>query len=526
MQQSVLTATFKNFLGNAPQWYKYTIITFLIINPILFQLNQYVAGWVLVLEFIFTLAMALKCYPLQPGGLLVIEALFIGMTTAGQVEHEIAQNLDVILLLIFMVAGIYFMKDLLLYIFTKLVVSVRSKSILSLAFTLAAAFLSAFLDALTVMAVVIAVAMGFYSIYHKVASGKDSNSEHDINDDNQVKEVNRQELEEFRAFLRNLLMHASIGTALGGVCTMVGEPQNLIIAERASWQFGEFFLRMLPITLPVFFAGLLTTFVLEKTKAFGYGAKLPKKIHTILKNHAEGLDSKRTKRDKVNLTIQAFIAVWLIVGLAMHLAAVGLIGLSVIILATASAGIIEEHQLGKAFEEALPFTALLCVFFAVVAVIINQHLFTPVIAWVLTFEGQLQLVMFFIANGLLSMVSDNVFVGTVYINEVAAALKSGEITRDQFDLLAVAINTGTNLPSVATPNGQAAFLFLLTSTLAPVLRLSYGRMVYMALPYTIVLTTIGLTFTYIGLSDMTELMYQWGWIDHHVATIGAASSSH
>ncbi|MDK7286293.1 fumarate hydratase, partial [Bifidobacterium bifidum] len=41
------------------------------------------------------------------------------------------------------------------------------------------------------------------------------------------------------------------------------------------------------------------------------------------------------------------------------------------------------------------------------------------------------------------------------------------------------VNTGTNLPSVATPNGQAAFLFLLTSALAPLIRLSYGRMVWM-----------------------------------------------
>ncbi|MDA8941855.1 sodium/proton antiporter, partial [Porticoccaceae bacterium] len=56
----------------------------------------------------------------------------------------------------------------------------------------------------------------------------------------------------------------------------------------------------------------------------------------------------------------------------------------------------------------------------------------------------------------------------------------------------VAINTGTNLPSVATPNGQAAFLFLLTSALAPLIRLSYMRMVVMALPYTVVLTTVGL----------------------------------
>ncbi|MBO0181173.1 sodium/proton antiporter, partial [Vibrio parahaemolyticus] len=68
----------------------------------------------------------------------------------------------------------------------------------------------------------------------------------------------------------------------------------------------------------------------------------------------------------------------------------------------------------------------------------------------------------------------------------------GLITRDQFDLLAVAINTGTNLPSVATPNGQAAFLFLLTWALAPLIRLSYGRMVIMALPYTVVLAIVGL----------------------------------
>ena len=64
---------------------------------------------------------------------------------------------------------------------------------------------------------------------------------------------------------------------------------------------------------------------------------------------------------------------------------------------------------------------------------------------------------------------------------------------EQFNNLAIAINTGTNIPSVATPNGQAAFLFLLTSSLAPLINLSYLRMVYMALPYTIVLSIVGYT---------------------------------
>ena len=98
---------------------------------------------------------------------------------------------------------------------------------------------------------------------------------------------------------------------------------------------------------------------------------------------------------------------------------------------------------------------------------------------------------FFLANGVLSAISDNVFVATVYINEVRAAFDAGEITREHFDTLAVSINTGTNLPSVATPNGQAAFLFLLTSALAPVIRLGYIKMVIMAFPYTIVLTIVG-----------------------------------
>jgi NhaB family Na+:H+ antiporter len=140
----------------------------------------------------------------------------------------------------------------------------------------------------------------------------------------------------------------------------------------------------------------------------------------------------------------------------------------------------------------LPFTSLLVVFFGIVAVIQDQSLFDPVTNLVLGLEGDLRVVMFFIANGVLSMISDNVFVATVYIGEVKEALLKGTIVREEFELLAVAINTGTNIPSVATPNGQAAFLFLLTSALAPLIRLSYGRMVLLALPYTITMTTTGL----------------------------------
>lgn len=509
---SYTQAFLKNFLGASPDWYKLAIVGFLILNPILFFcVSPFVAGWVLVAEFILTLAMALKCYPLQPGGLLAIEAVMIGMTHPEHVKAEIMANFEVILLLMFMVAGIYFMKQLLLFIFTKLLLSIRSKITLSLAFCLSAAFLSAFLDALTVVAVIISVGMGFYGVYHKVASGKQFDDSDDINDDKHIGN-SRETLEEFRAFLRSLMMHAAVGTALGGVMTMVGEPQNLIIAEQAKWGVGEFFFRMTPVTVPILLCGALTCLVVEKFRLFGYGAKLPRKVWGVLAKFDRNRQLKMNNQERIKLVIQALVGLWLVIGLAFHLAAVGLIGLSVIILCTSACGITSEHALGKAFEESLPFTALLVVFFSVVAVIIDQHLFAPIINLVLSASEEIQLMLFYVFNGVLSAISDNVFVATVYINEAKVALEQQIISPQQFELIAVAINTGTNLPSVATPNGQAAFLFLLTSSLAPLIRLSYGRMVYMALPYTIVLSLVGLTMVEFFLPTLTQLLMQIGLI--------------
>ncbi|XCF06171.1 sodium/proton antiporter NhaB [Tamlana crocina] len=480
----------KYFLGNSPKWFKLTMISFLIFNVFSFYvLGKTVTSWIFIGEFIFTLAMALKCYPLQSGGLLAIEALVLGLTTPHNAYHEVDQNLEVILLLVFMVAGIYFMKPLLMYIFSKVFTKIKSKLVLSLLFVFLSAVLSAFLDALTVTAVLISVAVGFYGVYHKIHSSETA----DFNDSGVIdkKELSGDTLEQFRSFLRSLVMHGVVGTALGGVCTLVGEPQNLLIGERMGWDFIQFFLKMAPITIPVLFAGMATTVVLELTGAFGFGAKLPPVVDNIIKNYTEEQDRIRTDKEKYALKVQGIAAVLLITGLALHLAPVGFIGLALIIFQTAFIGIIDEHQLGHAFEEALPFTGLLVVFFVIVAMIHDQHLFSPIIHWALEQNPASQPGLFYLANGVLSAISDNVFVATVYIGEVQEAFKSGAIDREHFEKLAIAINTGTNLPSVATPNGQAAFLFLLTSTLAPLINLSYGKMVKMALPYTIVLGGLG-----------------------------------
>jgi Na+:H+ antiporter, NhaB family len=490
---TVLQGLAAQFLGASPRWYKQAIVALLVLNPLLLAVAGPVpTAWLLVFEFIFTLAMALKCYPLQPGGLLALEAVILGLVSPEAVYHEVLGGVPVILLLIFMVAGIHFLRELLMFLFSGLLLRVRSQTALALLFCSAGAFLSAFLDALTVLAVVITVAVGFHDLYHRACSARTLDLDHDPRTGDDVLTFEGGDLERFRAFLRGLLMHAAVGTTLGGVCTMVGEPQNLLVAKVAGWDFLRFFQVMAPVTMPVLAVGLLTCVVVDRLRWFGYGEPMPEKARAVLEDHARVQRAGRTGAERARLWVQGVVAVLLILGLALHVAEVGLVGLLVIVLATAFCGVTDEHRLGEAFTAALPFTALLVVFFAIVGAIHQQHLFDPVVHWVLALDGQWQAAAFYLANGFLSAISDNVFVASIYITEVQKAFTDGLISREQFDLLAVAVNTGTNIPSIATPNGQAAFLFLLTSAAAPLVRLGYGRMCWMALPYMLTMSITGL----------------------------------
>ena len=76
-----LSSFSQNFLGQAPEWYKLTIVGFLIFNPLLMLLtgNAYLTGWVLVLEFIFTLAISVLFFkerssPKELAGIALVAA--------------------------------------------------------------------------------------------------------------------------------------------------------------------------------------------------------------------------------------------------------------------------------------------------------------------------------------------------------------------------------------------------------------------------------------------------------------------
>ena len=97
-------------------------------------------------------------------------------------------------------------------------------------------------------------------------------------------------------------------------------------------------IKMAPITVPVFIAGMITCFAIEKLQICGFGNQLPARIKNIFHEYNTYEESKRTEQDKLELYVEMLVGIFLIIALALHLAAVGIIGLGVIILLTSFKG--------------------------------------------------------------------------------------------------------------------------------------------------------------------------------------------
>jgi Na+:H+ antiporter, NhaB family len=480
-----------NFLGDTPVWYKQTLIACVILDIVLYLIaGPFITGWAILIQFIATLALALKCYPLLPGGLLALLAVpVLGLASPKAVVYEVEHNMPIIMLIIFLVPAVILMKELLIFMFTKVLLALRNLVAISVFFCVISAVLSAVLDALTVLAVVVTVMKGMLDTYDHFLSIAGQQYDTLSEEEARAFDEHKGDRQTFLSFIRGASMHAAVGTMLGGTQTLVGEPQNLLIGEMMGWDFVEFFLIMGPVTWPVFFVGVATCVAIAMAKVSDYGTKMPDNVRFILEREANRLSELRTSRDHGILVVQGIAAAILVVGLISHTYPPFLVGLGVLVFLTVFNGITEEHHIGEAIKESGSFAMVLAVFFVVVAVIAEQRLFAPITSWILQFEGTDRLLAYFGVAGVLSSGSDNVFVASMNMAEVKAMFDAGTITRHEYERIAIAINTGTNIPSIATPNGQAAFLYLLMSPLAPAIGLTYFRMMWLAFFYLITTTT-------------------------------------
>jgi NhaB family Na+:H+ antiporter len=265
-----------------------------------------------------------------------------------------------------------------------------------------------------------------------------------------------------------------------------------MVAKKLGWDFGDYMRHVAIIAVPAALSGFILCVVLETFKIFGYGYELPKRAYDAIVKDYNSKFAQLSKQSLFEYALQGTAALLLFAALALHVAEVGLIGIALMVFMSAFKGITKEHDFAESFNHSMPFALLITIFFAVLAVVDEQHLVKPLIRWTLTFDGNIQLMALYFTNGALSLVSDNIFVASVFINEIEIAYGGGKgFTREWFEKLGVVVCLGTNMPTMGTPNGHAALLFLLTSSLAPLVNLSYWQIFKLALPYTIVLTVAG-----------------------------------
>ena len=69
--------------------------------------------------------------------------------------------------------------------------------------------------------------------------------------------------------------------------TLVGEPQNLVIARYLEWDFVQFGAKMLPVSSIVLPLGLITCLILESSATFSYGVEMPPHVRKVLKQFAQ-----------------------------------------------------------------------------------------------------------------------------------------------------------------------------------------------------------------------------------------------
>lgn len=484
---SMAAAGAANFLGNAPTWYKASVVGFLLANALLAATaGGALVGWVLLAQFVFCLWHARRCYPLQPAGLLALEAAALGLTGTDAIYTATLENLPVVLLVVFLMAAAYFLREILCAALVRVLLAHRSKSLLAAGTMFAAALLSALIDALSLAALALTASGAVYAVYHQAASGGPPD-EGQTDDD---EDPPHSELARFRAFLRSLAMHGAIGAAIGGAASATGEAANIVLGSAAGLPAVAFSLQLAAVSLPALGAALLTCWLLERYGRFGFGTPLPDGVRAVLSDWQAGQRRSRDGAARAVLTVQACGGALLLAGLVLRVTEVGVVAVGVLIVQTALNGVTEEKRLGHAFEAGLPFTALLVVLFAILAVVREQALFEPAFEAALAMAGALRELAVFALGGALAAFSDGVFVASEALESLLAARATGALTGGEFERLIVALAAGVNLPSVLAPGGHVAFLLLVTSSFARLARLSYPRMVWMALPFAFVLSVV------------------------------------
>ena len=336
-----------------------------------------------------------------------------------------------------MVAGIYFLRDLLLFVFTKLLLGVRSRTALALRSVVASARCcrrSSMRSPSSPSSMTVGARLlrGVSPLRFRQALRRGARRGHD----EAVQELHRADLD---AVPR---VPARPDDARGGrhrarrrhdAGRRAAEPADR--RSTAGWTFVRVLRRaMAPVSMPVLVAGSRPACSSRGCGGSVTARSLPVSVRQVLAEYDREQTRRRTSREVAVLIVQALAALILVVALGLHVAEVGIIGLR---------GDRARDRVHRSDRRAAPRQGVrsgAAVHRAARGVLRDRRdparpaLFEPVISAVLAAaRGRRRPRCSIWPTRALSAISDNVFVATIYITEVKAALLEGTITREQFE---------------------------------------------------------------------------------------------
>ena len=217
-------------------------------------LRRPVAGWAGAARSSSSRSHGPQVLPAQPGGLLAIEAVAIGLTSR-RCLGEVVRLFPCSCCLIFMVAGIYFLRDLLLFVFSACcsgcTFSARCSRWSSAA---SRRLLSALPRRADRRRRGVTVGLGYYEIYHRAASGKATRRR--TTQPPMTPSASSAPRDARRSARSCAASHVTRRRHGDRRVAQVGEPQNLLIARARGLELSRSSSSSVaPVSIPVAIAG-------------------------------------------------------------------------------------------------------------------------------------------------------------------------------------------------------------------------------------------------------------------------------
>ncbi|WP_412732519.1 SLC13 family permease [Minisyncoccus archaeiphilus] len=468
----LLEYNLEKFMGNdCPGWYKWLFVSFLIlpflvrfgipflgvdfevtmanIGPLHIKASMAAITTTILIMFeaITLLMLNKKNTPATAPILFLVPLALFGTGVASSQGYvaEVSANLSVLLLVLTVGSTASNLKDP-IGIPVSLIIQKWGKCLYK---TGAAVFLmsaigSAFLDQITMLFIMIG---GLSSIYYVVKNSGNFNQE---------------EMTSINGVIRMLIYTAFMGSLIGGTATPIGEPQCYRIAEILGiTDFGQFFMMMYMIFIGCGLALLTEILILTRFRIGEYAFRWPdsEKLSSTLKENSLNLPNREKASNYIQLgAFLVFVLALLLLAAHINIFFLGMVAFGGMMMLQ---GKNREHYISHSTGEVINLILVLLALYGIATALAQQGIILWIVLQILALPFFMQLLLIFLAAGMISSFSDNVFVATIMVTALLIALGANVINMTAFVSLTIAMLAGTTLFSFFLPIGNAGGLCIL-----------------------------------------------------------------